>query len=225
MWTFPLPQGQFSLPFIQGSKVFTPASSLTSHVKGPLCTWSQRAAEPPDALDGHTHSTGSIDYIWLKHICWQSPNPHLQSSRVKAYLISFGSSLQWQVPHLLENNIRALTQIWVFWFSVKHLLFPSLVRKQCSPRQTANNPCGPAGLYDKKFSYIWLSIRQNESQQTLLTYKRHRCWNAVSLKHKVSKPLQHQALVIIEIWKYFTDSWNTNLRNILSYHRSHKKSD
>ena len=149
VWTFLLPQGQFSLPFIQENKVFTPASSLTSHVEGPRCSRSRRAAGPLDALACCTQSTVSMDYIWLKHICWQSLNPHLQSSKVKAYFISLGSSLRWQVPHLLENRSGLLLKF--EYFSIKLLLFPSLVRRQPPPRQTKNNPCGSAGLYDKKF--------------------------------------------------------------------------
>lgn len=118
--------------------------------KRPRCSQSQRAAGPLDALTRHTHSTGSMDYIWLKHICWPSLNPHLQSSRVKAYFISLGSPLQWQVPHLLENVSGFLLKFEYFGSPSNSSLFPSPVKRQQSPRQTTNNPCGSAGLHDKK---------------------------------------------------------------------------
>lgn len=120
---FCLTQRHFSLPFLGGNKAFPPAPSLPSHV-GAEGQWD------PWML---SHSRGSVDSTGLRHICWESLNAHLQSSKVKADFISLGSSLQGQVPHQhVGKSIRALKPR-MFWFSVKILILPSPVRIRQSP--------------------------------------------------------------------------------------------
>lgn len=148
-----------------------------------------------------SHSRGSVDSAGLRHTCWESLHPHWQSSRVKAYFISLGGSFQGQVPHLLENPSGLLLNLTCFCQNLGFLFFIDTTITSTEHRQ----PLWISKTSWQEDSHIWLRICQNESWQTLLMHRSHHCWTALSLKREVTESLQHWELVIIEVWKYFTE--------------------